>query len=185
MARKRRWLLESEEAEIWRRRKNGATLRAIGRALNRRSAVKRAIAATLKRAPSTVSREIARHGGREAYRAGAADEAAWANFDIDEKDIEGFTEEVLRAHRRHPDTSTTVVCEESMEVVGPTPGRQCEGQFRLDHGAVVSRSLVFVSSIGSRSATGASAPGGTVMRELGISPENVAARARLLLEGRA
>ena len=32
---------------------------------------------------------------------------------------------------------------------------------------------------------GASAPGGTVMRELGISPENVAVRARELLEGRA
>jgi len=39
----------------------------------------RTIAAALKRAPSTVSREIARHGGRETYRAEAADEAAWAN----------------------------------------------------------------------------------------------------------
>jgi len=39
----------------------------------------RTMAAALKRAPSTVSREIARHGGREAYRAEAADEAAWAN----------------------------------------------------------------------------------------------------------
>jgi IS30 family transposase len=39
----------------------------------------RAIASALQRAPSTVIREILRHGGREAYRAGAADEAAWAN----------------------------------------------------------------------------------------------------------
>jgi IS30 family transposase len=38
----------------------------------------RTIATALKRAPSTVSREIARHGGREAYRADAADKAAWA-----------------------------------------------------------------------------------------------------------
>ena len=37
----------------------------------------RTIATALRRAPSTVSREIARHGGREAYRADAADEAAW------------------------------------------------------------------------------------------------------------
>jgi IS30 family transposase len=119
MARKRRWVLESEKEEIWRRRKAGATLRAIGRALNRRNVVicrvvvahggvapsprrrdprvlsrmereevsrgvaagrsMRTIAAALKRAPSTVSREIARHGGRETYRAEAADEAAWAN----------------------------------------------------------------------------------------------------------
>jgi len=119
MARKRRWLLDTEKEEIWRRWKRGVTLRAIGRALNRRSAVvrrvvladggiapsprrraaralshvereevsrgiaagrsMRTIAAALKRAPSTVSREIARHGGREAYRAEAADQAAWAN----------------------------------------------------------------------------------------------------------
>lgn len=37
----------------------------------------RTIAAALERAPSTVSREIARHGGRDAYRADAADSAAW------------------------------------------------------------------------------------------------------------
>jgi IS30 family transposase len=39
----------------------------------------RTIASALQRAPSTVSREIARHGGREAYRADAADTAAWIN----------------------------------------------------------------------------------------------------------
>jgi IS30 family transposase len=37
----------------------------------------RTIAAALERAPSTVSREIARHGGRDTYRADAADRAAW------------------------------------------------------------------------------------------------------------
>jgi hypothetical protein len=36
----------------------------------------RTIAAALNRAPSTVSREVGRHGGREAYRADAADRAA-------------------------------------------------------------------------------------------------------------
>ena len=38
----------------------------------------RLIARRLKRAPSTVSREIGRNGGREAYRAGSADSRAWA-----------------------------------------------------------------------------------------------------------
>ena len=37
----------------------------------------RRIAAVLKRSPSTVSREIGRHGGAEKYRASAADEEAW------------------------------------------------------------------------------------------------------------
>jgi IS30 family transposase len=39
----------------------------------------RTIASSLERAPSTVSREIARHGGRQAYRADAADTAAWTS----------------------------------------------------------------------------------------------------------
>ncbi len=118
MARRRRpGLSDFEKAEIWQGWKSGKTLRAIGRALGRRSshirvfvaasggfvpptrrrsplALSRAereeisrgiaanvsmrtIATALKRAPSTVSREIARHGGQEAYRADAADEAAW------------------------------------------------------------------------------------------------------------
>ena len=38
----------------------------------------RAIAAGLGRAPSTVSREVAAHGGRDRYRATPADQAAWA-----------------------------------------------------------------------------------------------------------
>ena len=37
----------------------------------------RSIAASLKRAPSTVSREISRNGGLPHYRANLADEAAW------------------------------------------------------------------------------------------------------------
>ena len=37
----------------------------------------RAIASSLGRAPSTVSREICRNGGRERYRADLADQAAW------------------------------------------------------------------------------------------------------------
>lgn len=39
----------------------------------------RGIAARLGRAVSTISREVRRHGGRDAYRAGQADEAAWDN----------------------------------------------------------------------------------------------------------
>ena len=39
----------------------------------------RSISADLKRSPSTVSREILRHGGLDKYRAGTADESAWAN----------------------------------------------------------------------------------------------------------
>jgi IS30 family transposase len=37
----------------------------------------RMIAAAIERAPSTVSREIARNGGQQMYRANVADEAAW------------------------------------------------------------------------------------------------------------
>ncbi len=37
----------------------------------------RSIAAALGRAPSTVSREIRRNGGRRRYRASQADQAAW------------------------------------------------------------------------------------------------------------
>jgi IS30 family transposase len=37
----------------------------------------RLIAARLGRAPSTVSREVARHGGRDRYRAAPADDRAW------------------------------------------------------------------------------------------------------------
>ena len=38
----------------------------------------RQIASALQRSPSTISREIARNGGREHYRATEADKAAWA-----------------------------------------------------------------------------------------------------------
>ncbi len=38
----------------------------------------RKIASAIRRAPSTVSREIARHGGRKRYRASEADQRAWS-----------------------------------------------------------------------------------------------------------
>ena len=38
----------------------------------------RGLAARLRRAPSTISREIRRHGGRQRYRAQTADRRAWA-----------------------------------------------------------------------------------------------------------
>jgi IS30 family transposase len=38
----------------------------------------RVIAAGLRRAPSTISREVAAHGGRDRYRAAPADQRAWA-----------------------------------------------------------------------------------------------------------
>lgn len=37
----------------------------------------RGVASAIGRAPSTVSREVARHGGRKRYRANEADQAAW------------------------------------------------------------------------------------------------------------
>jgi IS30 family transposase len=37
----------------------------------------RSIAALLHRSPSTISREVSSHGGREAYRAAAAEQSAW------------------------------------------------------------------------------------------------------------
>ena len=40
----------------------------------------RSIAASLGRAPSTVSREVNRNGGRRRYRANKADQAAWCSF---------------------------------------------------------------------------------------------------------
>lgn len=49
----------------------------ISRGLARRESVRR-IAQRLRRAPSTISREIRRHGGRAAYRAQRADRRAWA-----------------------------------------------------------------------------------------------------------
>ena len=49
----------------------------ISRGLARGEGV-RGLARRLGRAPSTISREIHRHGGRTAYRAAAADTAAWS-----------------------------------------------------------------------------------------------------------
>jgi IS30 family transposase len=53
-----------EREEISRGLAGGESVRAIGRRLGR--------------APSTVSREVTRNGGRGQYRAGAGDETAWA-----------------------------------------------------------------------------------------------------------
>ena len=50
---------------------------AISRGLARGASL-RQISRQLRRAPSTVSREVRRHGGRRRYRATAADAAAWA-----------------------------------------------------------------------------------------------------------
>ena len=52
-----------EREEVSRGIAAGATIRAIARSLNQ--------------APSTVSQEVSRHGGRELYRAAEADQAAW------------------------------------------------------------------------------------------------------------
>lgn len=49
----------------------------ISRGLARRESVRR-IGQRLRRAPSTISREVRRHGGRAAYRAQRADRRAWA-----------------------------------------------------------------------------------------------------------
>ena len=58
------WTLTTEDREeISRQLAQGASLRAIARAL--------------QRAPSTVSREVGRNGGRTVYRAAAADRRAW------------------------------------------------------------------------------------------------------------
>ena len=61
--RARQALTAAEREEISRGVAQGASLRAIGR--------------RLRRAPSTISREIRRHGGPRRYRAAAADRQAW------------------------------------------------------------------------------------------------------------
>ena len=62
-ARSRRALSMIEREEISRGVVSGRSLRSIATSLNR--------------APSTISREINRNGGREHYRANVADRAAW------------------------------------------------------------------------------------------------------------
>jgi IS30 family transposase len=110
-------LTGAQKAELWRRWREGESLRAIGRALGRiskcvhyivagaggippgprrrapatltladRETISRglasggslrAISRELRRPPSTVCREVRRHGGRRRYRAADADRAAW------------------------------------------------------------------------------------------------------------
>jgi IS30 family transposase len=62
-ARNERHLNTTEREEISRGLAAGMSLRALGLQLGR--------------APSTISREVARNGGRQVYRAGGADERAW------------------------------------------------------------------------------------------------------------
>src|SRR5271154_3482873 len=88
-------LSAAQRTELWSRWKAGESLHTIGRAFDRPhtsihcllahhggivSAVRRrAVRAlpVLERAASTVSREVARHGGRPEYRAQQADHQAW------------------------------------------------------------------------------------------------------------
>ena len=118
-ARKDRGLAPEQCAELWRRWRDGQSLREIGAAIGRDSGtvhwhVKqrggiapharvrsqrhlslsdreeisrglvagrslRSIAQGLGRPPSTISREVQRNGGAQAYRAVAAEQCAWAN----------------------------------------------------------------------------------------------------------
>ena len=119
MVTSRIWFTAKQKAELWERWKNGQSVLAISRALERRNktgvqrivalnggiapaprcravaALKleereeisrgiaagrsvRRIARGLKRSPSTISREIRRNGGLQAYRANRADRRAWA-----------------------------------------------------------------------------------------------------------
>ena len=68
---KRFGLSAEQKLDVWRRWKAGQTLHEIGRAFSKEHSSIR------ERAVSTVSREVARHGGRPAYRASPADGEAW------------------------------------------------------------------------------------------------------------
>ena len=118
MVTSRIWFTAKQKAELWERWKNGQSVLAISRALERRNKTgiqrivtlhggiapaprRRAVAALrleereeisrgiaagrsvrriargLRRSPSTISREIRRNGGSQAYRANRADRSAW------------------------------------------------------------------------------------------------------------
>jgi hypothetical protein len=87
---KRNRLSTEQRIDMWRRWKAGESLHEIGRAfgkghgsirflLTQRGGIVPAArrAKGLQRAVSTVSREVARHGGRPLYRASEADHQAW------------------------------------------------------------------------------------------------------------
>ena len=116
--RKEQGLTPEQSAEVWRRWRDGQSLRQIGTAIGRKSGVVhwhikqrggiqppdrrrsarqltlsereeisrglvagrslRSIAADLGRSASTISREVQRNGGAQAYRAAAAERCAWA-----------------------------------------------------------------------------------------------------------
>lgn len=83
----------AQRQELWDRYQRGESLKAIARALGKNSSSiyahlkptggirpaprKRSMADRLDRAPSTISREIARNGGCRRYRAARADQRAW------------------------------------------------------------------------------------------------------------
>jgi len=118
MVTSRTWFTAKQKSELWERWKNGQSVLAISRALERRNKTgvrrivalsggiasaprRRAVAALkleereeisrgiaagrsvrgiargLKRSPATISREIRRNGGSQAYRANRADRRAW------------------------------------------------------------------------------------------------------------
>jgi IS30 family transposase len=66
----------------------------------------RSIAASLSRAPSTVSREINSNGGRQHYRANLADEAAWTP-------ISKCTSAILKVLGSVAPTRTRTACSDS------------------------------------------------------------------------
>ena len=94
--RTRTFYTETEKALMWERWREGESLHAIAQLFDHnhtsvrgilartggirplpRHRCARALARSLRRAPSTVSREIRRNGGRQAYRANDAELAAW------------------------------------------------------------------------------------------------------------
>ncbi len=87
MKRGKRFGLSAEQkSDVWRRWKSGQTRALLALTLREREEISRGLASgasnreiakCLERAVSTVSREVARHGGRPAYRASQADGEAW------------------------------------------------------------------------------------------------------------
>ena len=72
--RPRIYYTETDKALMWDRWQKGDSLHSIAGLFDRSHG---SIAASLGRAPSTVSREINRNGGRRDYRASKAEQAAW------------------------------------------------------------------------------------------------------------
>lgn len=81
--RRRIYYSAAQRSEIWDRWQAGESMKSIGRRFDRVSrglstrCSLRAIARSLGRSPSTVSREVRRNGGPDRYRAARSDQAAW------------------------------------------------------------------------------------------------------------